>query len=161
MRKRSSSLLTLSAAAFLVACGGNPPPSTPAPEAVQAVTVQATATPEGLSDERVMELARGYVALLHARDFERLWQHLAPEAKQRFGTPEGFRSGGESALGNFGAETSVVSERVEPARPGMMADRLYLRVSQYAGANGTPVRLMVGLKNDGSIVGMQIRRVEQ
>lgn len=160
MTKKSNSLLTLSTAAFLVACGSNPPPSTPVSEAAAAVAVQPTATGEGLSDERAMELGRGYVALLHAGDYERLWQHVTPEAKQRFGTLDRFRSGGESALGNLGAETSVVSERVEPARAGMVADRLYLRVSHYAGAGGTPVRLLVGLKNDGSIAGLQIRRAE-
>jgi CubicO group peptidase (beta-lactamase class C family) len=45
MTKRSNSLLTLSAAAFLVACGGNPPPSTPVPKAVEAAAVQSGRTP--------------------------------------------------------------------------------------------------------------------
>lgn len=28
-------------------------------------------------------------------------------------------------------------------------DKLYVRTSHYAGAAGTPARLMIGLKNDG------------
>ena len=160
MVNRFRSLLTLFAAAFLLACGGNPPPSTPVPEPVQTVAVQPAATADGLSDGRAMELGREYVALLHARGFERLWQHAAPEAKQRFGTLDRFRSGGEGALSPLGAELAVLSERVEPARVGMDADKLYLRVSHYAGAAGVPVRLMIGLKNDGSIAGMQVRRAE-
>ena len=159
MTRRSTSLLALSAAAFLAACGGNPRPATPAPRTVEAVAVPTAATAEALSDERAMELARGYVALLHARDYDRLWQHASPEAKQRFGTVERFRSQGERALGNLGTETVIVSERVQPASEGMLADRLYLRVSRYTGADG-PVRLMLGLKNDGSIVAMQLRRAE-
>ena len=160
MTKTPNSLLTLSAAAFLVACGGNPPSSTPAPERVQAAAVQPTAPVGPLSDERAMELACGYIALVHARDYARLWQHMAPEAKQRFGTLDQFRTGGEGALGNLGAEIAVVSERVEPATAGMVADKLYLRVSHYAQSKGVPVRLMIGLKKDGSIAGMQIRRAQ-
>ncbi|HEX6369928.1 MAG TPA: hypothetical protein VF006_13495 [Longimicrobium sp.] len=161
MTKRSSSVLTLSAAAFLLACGGNPPPDTPAPQAVESVAVQPAATAGVLSDERAMELARGYVALLHAGDYERLWQHVTPETKQRIGSLDAFRSGGEGTLRDLGAEITVVSERVEPGRTGMVADKMYLRVSHYVGAPGTAVRLMIGLKNDGTIVGMQIRRADQ
>ena len=108
--EKTNSLLTLSAATFLVACGGNPPPSTLAP---QPVTSQLPTTIR-LSDERAMELARSYVALLHARGYERLWQHATPEAKQGFGTLDRFRSGGEGVLNDLGAEIAVVSERLEP-----------------------------------------------
>lgn len=159
MTKASSSLLTLSAAAFLAACGGSPPPSTRAPEPVQAVAVQPAATGEGLSDERAMELARGYVELLHAGDYERLWEHMAPATRERIGTLDEFRSGGQRSQGPLGPEVTVVSERVEAARAGMAADKLYVRVSHYAAVEG-PVRLMMGLKNDGSIVAVQLRRAD-
>ena len=154
MTNRSSALLTLSAAAFLLACGGSPPPATPAP---QAVSVQPAPAAEGLSDERAMQLARGYVELLHAGDYERLWQHVTPAVRERFGTVDRFRSEGLRALSDLGAEVTVVSERVEVARAGMVADKLYMRVSHYARGPGGPVRLMLGLKNDGSIAGLQIR----
>ncbi|MBW3569739.1 MAG: hypothetical protein KY467_01420 [Gemmatimonadetes bacterium] len=157
MTRPSTFLLAMSAAAFLAACGGSPPAATPAPEAVPDVTVRPAAD-EGLSDARAMELGRRYVALLHARDYDALWQHVTPEGQQRFGTLDRFRSEGERVLSGLGAETSVVSEGVEPARAGIPADKLYLRVAQYAGAEGGPVRLMMALTNDGSIAGLQVRR---
>jgi hypothetical protein len=42
----------------------------------------------------------------------------------------------------------------------MLADKVYLRLAHYAGPGDTPVRLLIGLRNDGSIVGMQIRPAE-
>jgi hypothetical protein len=122
------------------------------------VAAQPAAADGPLTDERAMELARGYVELLHARDYERLWRHVTPETKQRIGTLDDFRSGAERTAGSLGAEVTVVSETVEAARAGMVADKLYVRVSHYAGAPGAPVRLMIGLKNDGSIAGLQVRR---
>lgn len=164
MTMRSTVLRTLSAAAFLAACGGSPPAAAPAPQPVQAAPVQpapaAQAPAAALSDERAMELARGYVELLHAGDYDRLWQHVAPAVRERFGTVDQFRGEGVRAMGELGAEITVVSEQVEVARAGMVADKLYLRVSHYAGAPEGPVRLMLGLKNDGSIAGLQVRRPE-
>ncbi|HEX8359671.1 MAG TPA: hypothetical protein VF613_06185 [Longimicrobium sp.] len=166
MMKKSGSLLTMSAAAFLVACGGNPPSAAPTPQAARTppaaagVAVRPVATNERLTDERVMDLARGYVEMLHARDFEKLWHAMAPEPKQRFGSLEQFRTGGERILTEFGAEMAVLSETVEPARTGMIADKVYLRSSYYARSGGTPVRMMIGLKSDGSIAGFQLRRAE-
>ncbi|HEX2210732.1 MAG TPA: hypothetical protein VHG93_23825 [Longimicrobium sp.] len=151
MTERPSGLLVLSAAAFLAACAGTPPAGAPAPQPAVAVP----AADAVLSDERAMELARGYVELLHARDYDGLWQHMAPEEKERFSADQ-FRSESERTVGSLGAEVAVVSEEVQPARAGMAADKLYVRVSRYAGA-GTPVRLRIALKNDGSIAGLQVR----
>ena len=159
MTKRSTPLLTLSAAAFMLACGGNPPASTPQPVEAEAAAAQVPVN-DGLSDERVLELGRGYAKLLHARDYEQLWQHLTPESKQRFGTVERFRSEGEGVLNDLGAETAVVRESVELPRAGMVAHKLYSRIGNYAGAQGAPMRLLIGLTKDGSIVAMQLRRVE-
>lgn len=160
MMKTPRSLLTLSVTAFLLACGGNPPPDAPEADEVDAVAVDPAPTDQVLSDERAMEIGRDYVEALQARDFERLWQHVTPESKQRFGTVERFRTEGSAVLDELGAELGVMSEDVEPARAGMMADKLYLRVSTYAGSEGDPVRLMIGLANDGSIVGVQFRRAD-
>jgi predicted metal-dependent phosphoesterase TrpH len=150
MTEKPSGLLALSAAAFLAACTGTPPAGAPAPQPAVAVPANAV-----LSDERAMELARGYVELLHARDYDGLWQHMAPEEKELFSADQ-FRSESERTVGVLGAEVAVVSEEVQPARAGMTADKLYVRVSRYAGAE-TPVRLRIALKNDGSIAGLQVR----
>ena len=159
MTYRSGWILTASAAALVLACGGNSPAPGPEPEQLQP-TAEATATQEELTDDRVIELARGYVELLQARDFERLWQHVSPEARQRIGSLDEFRSGSEAVLNRLGAEVGMISETVEPARAGMVADKLYFRVSHYAGAKEGPVRLLVGLKNDGSIAGFNVQRAE-
>ncbi|MGE5926590.1 MAG: hypothetical protein ACM357_04500 [Gemmatimonadota bacterium] len=108
-----------------------------------------------LSDARVLELGRGYAALLQAREYDRLWQHLTPEAQARLGSPASFRSWAEQNRDGLGDEQSAIRESVELPRPGMRADRLYLRVSRHA---EVPARLVIGLRNDGSIVGMQLRR---
>lgn len=161
MTNRSGSIVALSAAAFALACGGNPEPSPPEPAAAQLPAVEAPAQQPAasatLSDERAMELARGYVELIQAGDFARLWEHLAPTAKERFGSVEAFQTEGRSISEELGAEVGVVSEAVEPPRAGMQANKLYLRVSHYENRAGTPVRLAIGLMNDGSIIGMQIR----
>ena len=124
------------------------------------VSAQAPAAREALSDERVMELARDYFELLQSGEYDRLWEHLAPEAQQRFGTIEQFRTASEGVMTRLGTETSVVRETVEPARAGMIADKVYHRVSRYTGAEGTAVRLTIGLVNDGSIGGLTARPVQ-
>ena len=158
MTRRYLALLALPTAAFLFACGGNPAPGTPA----DAPTATAAQAPEGdgLSDERVMELARGYTALLHAGEWEQLWGHLNPEARDRFESFDNFSGAGAGILARLGAEMSVVSESVEPARSGMIAEKVYLRVSNYTGVPGRQVRVMIGLMSDGSIAGMQVRPVD-
>ena len=150
------SLATLSAAALLQGCAAAPPAAAPTP-APAAAAVHAEAAAE-LTEARALELGRGYVALMHAGDYDQLWAHLTPAAQENFGSIEAFRSGGERALGGLGEEVVVVGERVEAARPGMMADRLYLRTSRYTADPETSVRLMIGLKHDGSIAGIQVRR---
>ena len=160
MTRRSLSLLALPTAAFLLACGGNPAPETPpAADAPEATAVQATPS-AGLSDERVMELGRGYAALVHAREWEQVWEHTHPEARQRFESFENFRGAGDQIMSRLGAEMSVVSEHVEPARPGMIAEKVYFRLSNYTGVPGRQVRLMIGVMSDGSIAGLQVRPVD-
>ena len=146
MTKRTHFLTTPFLAAFLLVCGAG----------VQPVAAQETAQ-DGISDERVTELARGYVELLQAGEFESLWEHLAPEAKERFGTFEQFRSASEGVMNRLGTEITLVEENVEPARLGMVAHKMYHRISHYTGAQGTPVRLTIGLVNDGTIGGMTAR----
>ena len=166
MTNRSSSLLALSAAAFALACGGTPEPSTPEPVAVEAPQSQPAQTPAPaaaaavagtLTDERAMEIARGYVELLHAGNYAQVWEHVTPSAKERFGSLEQFQSEGERVMSDLGKEVGIVSEAVEQPRAGMQADKLYMRVSHYERSSGAPVRMMIGLKNDGSIVGIQVR----
>ena len=163
MTNRSSSLLALSAAAFALACGGTPEPSTPEPVAVEAPETQPAQSPapavaaNALTDERAMEIGRGYVELIHAGNYAQVWEHVAPSAKERLGSLEQFQSEGERVMSELGKEVGVVSEAVEAPRPGMAADKLYMRVSQYERSSGAPVRMMIGLKNDGSIVGIQVR----
>ena len=161
MTNRSSSLIALSAAALVVACASNPPASS-APEVVPVATAEVQATPAdtNLTDARAMELGRKYAAMFHGRSFDSLWTYATPASKERFGSVERFRTGGEQALTQIGAETGIVSETVEPASAGMTASKAYVRVSNYAGSQGTPVRLVIGLMNDGTIAGMQIRPVE-
>ena len=158
MTERLSGLLALSAAAFLAACAGTPPAGAPEPALQPSVAVPAADADAVLSDERAMQLARGYVELLHARDYDGLWQHMASEEKELFSADQ-FRSESERTVGVLGAEVAVVSEEVQPARAGMAADKLYVRVSRYAGTE-TPVRLRIALKNDGSIAGLQVRPVD-
>ena len=165
--------LALTAAALTFACGGNPEPVTPEPASVEAPAAQAPAaqapaaqTPAEpaatatLSDERAMELASGYVELLQAGDFAQLWEHLAPAAKERFGTLEKFQTEGARIMNELGPEVATIREAVEQPRAGMQADKLYLRVSHYATAGETPVRMMIGLMNDGSIIGMNVSRAQ-
>jgi len=151
-------MLTLTAA-FLLGCGSNPPPATP--DVREAETAPVITAAQTLTDERVLELGRGYIELLAARDFERLFQHLAPQPRERFVTAERLRSETEGALNDLGKEIGVISETVEPARQGMIATKLYLRVSRYATTGEVPVRLLIGLTSDGSIAGMQLRRGDQ
>ena len=161
MTNRFTFLLILSAAT-IVACSRNPTPTTPAAREVETTLAQpAPAAGAPLTDERAMELGRGYIEMLANRDFAQLWQHLAPQPKERFGTVERFRAETEGALNTLGKEVGVISERIEPARQGMVATRLYFRISRYAGNGETPVGLMIGLTNDGSIAGMQLRRGDQ
>ena len=150
MTKQSRSLLIASVAASLLVFGGVFDPA----------AAQTPAAQEALSDERVMELARGYVELLQSGEYERLWEHLAPEAQQRFGTLEQFRTASAGVMTRLGTEAALVRETVEPARAGMIAHKLYHRVSRYTGADGTPVRLTIGLVNDGSIGGLTARPVQ-
>ena len=170
MTKRYSPLLTLSAGALIMACGGNPPATTPEPETAPAPAVTApsaasdarksAAQGHELSDERAKEIARGYVELLKAGNYEQMWEHVTPAAKERFGSFEDFRGEGERIMSDLGTEIGIVSETIEPARAGMLANKLYFRVSHYAGADGRPVRLLIGLKNDGSIAGIQVREAQ-
>ena len=168
MQNRSSLILALSAAAFTLGCGGNPEPSPPEPaaqadtaavqaraEAPAVAPAQAPAAAATLSDERAMELARGYVELLHAGNYAQLWEHVSPTAQERFGSVERFQSEGQRVMSELGAEVGIVSEVIEPPRAGMAANKLYLRVSHYERAPG-PVRLVLGLMNDGSIIGMNV-----
>lgn len=166
--KRSTGLVALTAAAFTFACGGNPEPSTPEPADIPPAAAQTPAqTPaqppaatETLTDERAMELARGYIELVHAGDFARLWEHVAPAGKERFGSFETFQAEGARIMGELGPEVGILREAVEQPRAGMRANKLYVRVSQYASAGEAPVRMMIGLLNDGSIIGMQVSRAE-
>ena len=160
MSRRYIAPVVLPIAAFTLACGGNPSPdSTPAAaDAPAAITVQ----PEGsaLTDARVMDLGRGYTALVHASDWTQLWENTHAEARARFDSFEDFSEAGDRIMSRLGAEMSVVIESVEPARAGMIAEKAYLRVSNYTGVPGRQVRLMIGLMSDGSIAGMQVRPVD-
>ena len=159
MMKRYNTPAILSAVALIAACSGNPPAATPEPAAAPA-PVSSAAPVQELTDERAMEIARGYIELLKARNYEKMWEHVAPAAKQRIGSLEAFREEGERVMTDLGAEIGIVSETIEPARAGMLANKLYFRVSHYAGADGTPVRLLIGLTNDGSIAGIQVREAQ-
>ena len=156
MTRRYPTLLALPVAAFLLACGGNPEPGTPV---AAATAVQATETP-GLSDERAMELGRGYAALVQAAEWTQLWDYLHPEARARFESFENFSGAGDRIVSRLGAEMSVVSENVEPARGDMIAEKVYSRISNYTGMPGRQVRLTIGVMSDGSIAGMQVRPVD-
>lgn len=145
---------------FQLACGGNPAPGAPAPEVTAPVESPPATVAEALSDARVLALGREYTALLHAREHDRLWQHLSPEAKARFGSAVELRNGIDRIFEELGDEQSVVRESVELPRPGMLADRVYLRIARYAGRANGPVRVMIGVRNDGSVVGMQVRPAE-
>lgn len=146
-------------AGALAGCAGNPQPESAAP----ASSAQAAVLPEAgvqLSEERVMELGRTYTGLIHAGAYEQLWQATTPEARERFGSFDEFRGTGERVASRLGEELGVITEAVEPARAGMLASKLYLRVSNYAGVPGRAVRLMVGVMDDGSIAGLQVRPVD-
>ena len=145
MKKTIRTTFATAAAALLVLASGAAPAAAQTPVA------------EGISDERVLELARGYADLLFAGDYEALWEHVSPEGKARFGTLEAFRSGGQGVMSRLGEEKLIVSENVEPATAGMIATKVYLRVSHYSGAEGSPVRLIIGLKDDGTIGGIAAR----
>jgi hypothetical protein len=122
-----------------------------------ASTAPEPAFPAALTDARVLGLGRDYAALLHAREYDRLWSHLTPEARSRLGTLASFRTWADQHLDGLGEEQSVIRETMELPREGMRADRLYIRLSRYA---EVPARLIIGLRNDGSIVGMQLRRAD-
>ena len=170
MTFRPALLPTLLASAVLAGCASNTPASTPEPasatpavaQPAPATTAEGTTAPPTaeISDERVMALGREYAALLHAGDFDKLWAKSAPEAQARFGTLDRFKAEGGSVMTNVGAEMGLVSERVEPARAGMLANKLYLRIGHYTKTGETPVRLVIGLKNDGTIAGVQVRPAE-
>lgn len=165
MTNRPRPLLTLAAAALLAACGGNPEPATPAAQADTAAQASpadtVAAQPAGeLTDERAMELARGYVAMLHSRDFAGLWERVTPESRQRFGTFDAFRQAGDQILTNLGAELAVESETVEAPQAGMPAARVYHRVSMYENSETQPVRLSIAMTADGSIAAIQLRPAE-
>ena len=170
MTFRPALLPTLLASAVLAGCASNTPAAAPAPDAATPAVAQpapAAATPAPsaaataeLTDERVMTLGREYAAMLHAGEFDKLWEKSAPEAQQRFGTLERFRTEGGSVMTNVGSDMGMISERVEPARQGMLANKLYIRMGHYSKTGQTPVRLVIGLKNDGTIAGVQVRQAE-
>lgn len=149
MRKITRSLMTVAVAASLLVLGGG----------VERASAQAPAQ-EGISDERVKELARGYYELLIEGKYDQLWEHLAPQAKQRFGTLDEFRRESAGVMGRLGTEALMVEEIVEPARVGMVAHKVYHRISRYSGVEGSAVRMTIGLVNDGSIGGMAARPVQ-
>ncbi len=154
--------LSSAAVAAALACAGNPSPAAPAaaplgPAASTAPEPVSPALPPTLSDARVLELGRAHAALLQAREYDRLWPHLTPEAQARLGTLASFRIWGDQSLDGLGGEQQVIRESAELPREGMRADRLYVRISRHAHASA---RLVIGLRNDGSIVGMQLRRAD-
>ena len=149
MRKITRFLMTVAVAASLLALGGGVERAS-AQEAVQ----------EGISDERVKELARGYYELLHDGKYDQLWQHLAPQAKQRFGTLEEFRRKSAGVMERLGTEALMVEEIVEPARVGMVAHKVYHRISRYSGVEGSAVRMTIGLVNDGTIGGLNAQPIQ-
>jgi hypothetical protein len=167
MTFRPALLPTLFASAVLAGCASNTPATTPEPAAATpaaaqpapATTAPATATPASaeLTDERTMALGREYAALLHAGEFAKLWEKSSPEAQARFGTVEKFTTEGQGVMTRVGSDMGMVSERVEPARAGMAANKLYIRIGHYATTGQTPVQLVIGLKNDGTIAGLQVR----
>jgi hypothetical protein len=163
MSNRSRLLLAVPVALAL-ACGGNPRPAPSPVAAGNPVTPADTHAPsvasEPLSDARVMELGRSYTDLLHARDSERLWPRLTQGAQARLGSAAEFERWLDESLEGLGNEVAVIREAVEMPREGMRADRLYVRVSRYALLGERPARILIGLKHDGSIVGMQIRRAD-
>ena len=160
--KWSLSFPTAAAAAGLACAGNPPPPVTAVVPAVAAAPAASTApgraspaAPATLSDARVLELGRNYAALFQAREYDQLWSHLTPEAHARLGTLASFRAWADRNLDGLGVEQRVIRESVELPREGVRADRLYLRLSRHGEASA---RLAIGLRNVGSIVGMQLRR---
>lgn len=154
MNRTTPYAFVLPAALLIQACAGGAPPAQAVPEEVVSAE-SAVASGGPLSDERAMELGRVYIALVHAGEIEQLWEHMAPEARERIGSYEEFRAGHERVASRLGAEISVVRETVEPASAGMIASRMYTRVSNYSGMPGRAVRIVIGLTDAGTIGGMR------
>jgi len=160
MTRTFRSLLALSAPAIMLACGGNPDPATPAPASAPATQPPAAAAEQGLTDERVYELGRGYMDMIHAGEFDRLWERVSPAGKEAFGSFEAFRAEGANIVNELGAEILTVDESVQPARAGMRATKVYVRDGRYAGADDRTVRFIIGLMEDGTIAGISVRPAE-
>ena len=154
-------LLALSATAILAACASNSPAYGPEPAAAGSASTTATATASaGLTDDRAKELGRSYAEQLQAKNFDALWRRSSPEVQQRFGTLDRFRASIEAGMAEFGNEIHLVSDQVEPAKAGMAASKLYSRTAHYSKAGNTAIRLAIGLKDDGTLAGIEVGKAE-
>ena len=152
-------LLSLSATTLVAACSSNQPSYSPEPAASQAApSAGAGSATAELTDARAKELGQSYAGQLQAKNYDALWRRSSPEAQQRFGTLERFRSSIESGMADFGTEIHLVGDQVEPAKAGMAANKLYTRTAHYSKAGNTAIILQIGLKNDGTIAGINVSR---
>jgi hypothetical protein len=149
---RSRSILLFASLFALAAAGCASTPTSSAPMAAAAAPTPAAAaqSPNAMTDGR-----RWTRAFFEGRTQE-LWDHMSSDMKNVFHEKSGLDEFRGKARTQLGAETSVVSERIEHV-DGAIA---YVRVARFEHAP-VPVRIVFAFDDGGEIVGFLIKPEER
>jgi len=152
MRVRFGSFAMLLAALTLTATPALAQEGTPGDSAAAPA-----AAGQPLSEERAMELGREYAQLVFDEDAETLWEHFDSDVREALGSVDGFRAMTQQIFAQTGPELTVTSEEVvEVGEQDIVA---YRRVGHYA-TMGADAALIIAIRPDESIAGLQIRPVQ-
>ncbi|MEA2749375.1 MAG: hypothetical protein QOI41_3518, partial [Myxococcales bacterium] len=124
-------------------------PSTPAPSAVSAVSAPVASS--ATADAAMMTLGRRTADAFFARETHALWERFTPPLRAKVGSEEGMAAFRASAEKQLGAESSILSERVER----IAGVAMYVRIAKYERL-ATPVKMVIGFDAERNIAAFGI-----
>jgi murein DD-endopeptidase MepM/ murein hydrolase activator NlpD len=157
---RSSIVAVIAVSLASAACAASstnqpagPPVTTPSSAAppTRAVTTTPDVIAAPADDAATMTLGRRTAGAFFARETHALWERFTPPLRAKVGSEEGMAAFRASAEKQLGAESAVLSERVEHTS----GIDLYIRIAKYERI-ATPIKMLIGFDAERNIAAFGI-----
>src|SRR4051794_26145730 len=120
------------------------------------VALAACAPARDRSSPKVLEQGRIYTNWLYGKEYGKLYDRLAPEMRQVFGSAAELGAFAGRAVGTLGQERKVADERVVDEKH----DKVYTRTASFAGAR-KPMMIEWSLTPSGAVNGLLVKPAEE
>lgn len=120
------------------------------------VALAACAPARDPSSPKVMEQGRIYTSWLYGKEYGKLYDRLAPEMRQVFGSAAELGAFAGRAVGTLGKERQVADEHVVDEKQ----DKVYTRTASFTGAR-KPMTIEWSLTPTGAVNGLLVKPAEE